>query len=405
MRLQGTNFQSLTEFDLDVSGLTVVVGPSNKGKSAIFRALRGMFRNELSSEYIRTGSNGLELTATLDGGIIIAERTPKGSTQYKINDKPFKKLNQTIPPELRAFGMNEVEVGDFTIDPIFARQNGKQFLIDSEAYTPMELNTILGAFASTEKLEAGKKAANLEITHKNAEAKTLAEEVVQAETRKALMETFDRDAEGVAQGLKRLKPDVEGLEAKKHWLMASMERQRALQPLQEVVSELSVPDMGGVERLVQARDYAVQATNSFRINKFCRRVQDGVGVAATTGMETAKLASTIQLLVGLAGLLAHHQKCDIRPLTAALGSTNEGFTKSNALTESIILLKRCRTYLDHTASLRSQLTDTDQDMNVLKAQIQETQEQMQENQKVTCPACGNRFDPSHTCEVIDARTT
>jgi hypothetical protein len=364
-----------------------------------------MFRNELPSEYIRTGSNGLELTATLDGGIIIAERTPKGSTQYKINDKPFKKLNQTIPPELRAFGMNEVEVGDFTIDPIFARQNGKQFLIDSEAYTPMELNTILGAFASTEKLEAGKKAANLEITHKNAEAKTLAEEVVQAETRKALMETFDRDAEGVAQGLKRLKPDVEGLEAKKHWLMASMERQRALQPLQEVVSELSVPDMGGVERLVQARDYAVQATNSFRINKFCRRVQDGVGVAATTGMETAKLASTIQLLVELAELLAHHQKCDIRPLTAALGSTNEGFTKSNALTESIILLKRCRTYLDHTASLRSQLTDTDQDMNVLKAQIQETQEQMQENQKVTCPACGNRFDPSHTCEVIDARTT
>src|SRR5271156_1527253 len=172
MKLQGTNFQSLQSFDLDISGLTVIVGPSNRGKSAVFRALRGLFRNELPAEYIKTGTEGLKLIATVDGTPIVAERKDGKSTTYLIGPKEFKKLAKTIPPELKAFGMNEVEVGEFTIDPIFSRQNGKQFLIDPDGYSPMELNTILGAFASTEKLEGGKKAANLEIQHKNSEAKT-----------------------------------------------------------------------------------------------------------------------------------------------------------------------------------------------------------------------------------------
>lgn len=395
MKLQGTNFQSLAEFDLDISGLTVIVGPSNKGKSAVFRALKGLFRNALPAEYIRTSTAGLELTASVDGKTVTASRRTGKSTTYVIGTKEFKKLNQAVPSELRAFGMNEVEVGDFTIDPIFSRQNGKQFLLDPEGYSPMELNTILGAFASTEKLEGGKKTANLEIVHKNSEAKTLAEEVSQMEVRKAQIEAFSRDTQGVAQGLTRLEPEVKALEVKKYWLIASMERERAFQPLQEVVSKLSVPDMRGVERLVQARSYAVQATNSFRISRLCKRVQDGVDSAATAGKEIAKLANAIQLLVELSGLLAHHQECDIKPLTVALAGAGEGFTKLNTLTESIILLKRCQTHLDQTAILREQLAGTDRDMNAIKAQ-------MQESQKVSCPKCGNRFDPSHTCEVIDA---
>src|SRR5271165_2737581 len=104
MQFKGTNFQSLAGFDLDISGLTVIVGPSNKGKSAVFRALRGLFRNELPAEYIRTATDGLELIATVGGKAIVARRSAKGSTQYEIDGKEFKKLAKTVPLELKAFG-------------------------------------------------------------------------------------------------------------------------------------------------------------------------------------------------------------------------------------------------------------------------------------------------------------
>jgi hypothetical protein len=410
MRLQGTNFQSLTGFDLDVSGLTVIVGPSNKGKSAVFRALRGLFRNELPSEYIRTNSEGLELIATMDGKTVIARRTTKGSTKYVIDGKEFAKLAKTVPPELKAFGMNEVEIGEFTIDPIFSRQNGTQFLIDPEGYSPIELNTILGAFASTEKLEAGKKTANLEIAHKNSEAKTLAGEVTQAETRKAQLELIDKDAQRIAQELQRLKPEVEMLESKEQWLLAISEWQAALLPIRETLSKLIMPDMGEVMRLSEAQAHAVQATNSFRIARFCKRVQDSVEAISAGWVVVERLAIKVQSLNELVSLRAHYQKRDVQPLTAILARIDVGFLGAKALADGIILLGQCATYIDRVVALKTQLEKVDAELaenanqqQQIRNQLQEDQEkirrQMQEEQKVVCPECGARFIPD---EVTNA---
>jgi len=45
IKLSGKNFQSWDAFDLTLAGLTVLTGPSDTGKSAIFRALKGVLRN------------------------------------------------------------------------------------------------------------------------------------------------------------------------------------------------------------------------------------------------------------------------------------------------------------------------------------------------------------------------
>src|SRR5208337_2155919 len=106
--------------------------------------------------------------------------------------------------------------------PIFAKQNGKQFLLDSDS--PMELNTILGAFASTEKLEVGKKSANLQIGQKNSEAKAFAVEIGDAESRKSELITLTAQMDEVGREFCRLEPEVLVLETKSEWLRAAVSR-------------------------------------------------------------------------------------------------------------------------------------------------------------------------------------
>ena len=95
-------------------------------------------------------------------------------------------------------------IGDFDVDPIFGRQNSAQFLIDPTAYKPTEVNAILGAFGGTEKLEHGKKEANLRKTQKDAEARTIATQIRDAEERKALLALMQTEGQAVSDALHRL---------------------------------------------------------------------------------------------------------------------------------------------------------------------------------------------------------
>jgi DNA repair ATPase RecN len=79
VKLSGRNFQSWASFDIEMDGLTVVTGPSDVGKSALFRALRGVLRNEISAEYVRDGQDEpLTVKFEWDGHTVVAKRKPKG---------------------------------------------------------------------------------------------------------------------------------------------------------------------------------------------------------------------------------------------------------------------------------------------------------------------------------------
>ena len=203
MKLTGKNFQIWRDFSLDIDKLTVLTGPSNKGKSAIFRALKGILRNELDAAYIRNPKNDpLELTLEYDGHIITATRSKKGSVKYTVDGEgdKYTKLDGAVPEPVEKLGFGDVTVGKTVVDPIFARQNSSQFLIDG--VTPAEVNAILGAFGGTEKLEIGKKQANLLVTQKNADARAYAVEIRDAEARK------DRLDKLAAKGERNIRADA-----------------------------------------------------------------------------------------------------------------------------------------------------------------------------------------------------
>ena len=112
-------------------------------------------------------------------------------------------------------------IGEFDIDPIFGRQNSPQFLIDPEAFKPSEVNAVLGAFGGTERLERGKKEANLRKSQGDSEAKALAAQIRGAEERKAALAVLKAGSEKVADRLLSAEKAVRALEAEGLWLGAA----------------------------------------------------------------------------------------------------------------------------------------------------------------------------------------
>lgn len=202
MRLEGKNYQAWEDFSLEFEGLTAIVGPSDTGKSSISRSFKGLIRNEVSADQVRIGSSGIELTLHSDKSVITLSRSPKGSSKYEIDGAKFDKLNRGLPPPILDLKMNPIKIGDIEIDPIFAGQHDNKFMLQGLGDTA--LNTILGAFSSTEKLEFGKREANSKILGFNTEAKILAKEIQEAETRKFTLEELEKKVLPVQQILIQL---------------------------------------------------------------------------------------------------------------------------------------------------------------------------------------------------------
>ncbi len=270
MKLSGKNFQPWDNFSLDIDGLTLIVGPTNKGKSSVFRSLKGILRNELDAGFVRNGQDEkMEVTLEVDGmPPIEALRSRKGTTEYRIgvdeNGKPikYKALGDSIPEPMEKLKFNRVRVGDTVMDPIFSEQNKAQFLIDTERWKPIEINTILGAFASTERLDAGKKEANARISQKNGEAKTLAEEIREAEERKGKLMALAEQTDQHAAKVTSVESIVNDSENRLSNTYEAVEHLTKLTERRRLLSELKVPDTLGAERLHSKSNLLWQAASS-----------------------------------------------------------------------------------------------------------------------------------------------
>lgn len=100
------NFQSHKELEVEFGpGVTTIVGPNDKGKSAFMRALQLVCLNKLSMSpdaYIRFGKNKLDLELVLDTGKV---RRVKGKHNlYFLNDKRLEAFGKNkVPEKVEAF--------------------------------------------------------------------------------------------------------------------------------------------------------------------------------------------------------------------------------------------------------------------------------------------------------------
>jgi DNA repair exonuclease SbcCD ATPase subunit len=388
MRLRGKNFQPWADFDIEISKLTALVGPSNKGKSSIFRALQGVLRNELPSEFVRNEQDApLEVEIEVDGHTIKAVRSRKGSTKYTIDGKEYAKLAGEVPEVIKALKFGAVEIGEFSADPIFARQNKAQFLIDADVYKPSEINAILGAFSSTERLDAGKKEANLQITQKNSEARTLAVEVRSAEERRGSLGTLVESAEPLLSTLDVIEQKIRHLQNTDTWLDEARSRRSRLQPLKAVVKALSIPDVGQVVTIGQKSTYLQQAASSAYKAKVLSKMDATTESAVSLWSDIVSLARRTRALDDAVDLLEKRTSSSLKPKVEAIIAELED-SLYGAINEQGSIK-----YIGHVLILRDRVKLKSNELKAVEQQLEAAKTEVQQG---ICPRCGKPLE--HICE-------
>lgn len=96
LKLSLENFQSISHGELLFNtGTTVIIGQSNSGKTATFRALKACLSNPSGSQrFIKDGSKQAAVTLEYEGNQITWKRTSKEST-YVINGETFYKTGNS----------------------------------------------------------------------------------------------------------------------------------------------------------------------------------------------------------------------------------------------------------------------------------------------------------------------
>jgi len=138
------NFQSLTDVNLSLSGLTVIVGASSSGKSAFIRSMRALAGNRRGTDFITHG----ERTASISvhqhgtdparaGTITLTRSTQTAPNSYTlIPDDPnhplapkaeFTKLGGDVPPEVSQF----LGIPTDQLALVIASQFDKPYLLDA----------------------------------------------------------------------------------------------------------------------------------------------------------------------------------------------------------------------------------------------------------------------------------
>lgn len=131
-QLHVRDFQSIRSMDLDLGSLTVVVGASNSGKSALLRALKALAHNSTSTSFVRAGSARTSVGArTDDGTLVVLERGPSLSKYIYAREgnapQEYPKAGMKVPQDVAdILRFPEVEG-----EPLnFAFQFDRPFLLD-----------------------------------------------------------------------------------------------------------------------------------------------------------------------------------------------------------------------------------------------------------------------------------
>jgi exonuclease SbcC len=133
VKIKIENYQSIKSAEIEVDGFTVVTGPNNSGKSALMRAVSGVFRNaplEEEGTVVRHGEDKfrVELDFGADGKVAW-EKGPKIKPTYEIDGKVLHP-GRDVPDEITALGIRPIMAGGREIWPQTAPQFDQVFLVD-----------------------------------------------------------------------------------------------------------------------------------------------------------------------------------------------------------------------------------------------------------------------------------
>lgn len=141
------NFQNHKYSELSfVPGVNVIVGPSDSGKTAIFRALTWLSTNRPAGETFRSNWGGdTSVEVRVSGHELIRRRT-KTLNEYEVDGKVEKAVGSSVPQSVSAI---------LHLDPSnWQHQHAGPYLLDN---TPGDVARQLNAAASLDKIDTAQK--------------------------------------------------------------------------------------------------------------------------------------------------------------------------------------------------------------------------------------------------------
>jgi len=148
-KVKVSNFQSVRDLELEVSGLTVVTAPTHSGKTSLVRALKALMTAQWFQEsYTRSGTNNATVTLTTPSHSIELNR--KGaSSVYTIDTESFGKIGRKVPKELNLAGFGEVTVAESHDPTVILPQIQGQFEAQyQDKIPPAAMTQLLGSFTN-----------------------------------------------------------------------------------------------------------------------------------------------------------------------------------------------------------------------------------------------------------------
>lgn len=256
LRAHVSDFQSISNVEVEFGRFTVMVGPSNSGKSAFLRALRGLLRNTVVPANVRQGTDRAVLAATFDQGEVSAERGKSLST-YRLGEEVYTKSGRTVPPDVARFIALPEIAG---IDATFAFQFDKPFLLSEPGATAA---AVIGSLTNVSVLHAAVREANrrrsevaatLKVRRTDVERYTDAlDEFRDLPQRRATLEAAEQALEAV-QSLQERRTRVAAL------LTQAVAAQERLKDLHAVEPPDVDPDLTEVDALLSRRADLLRAS-------------------------------------------------------------------------------------------------------------------------------------------------
>lgn len=226
-RLKVNNFQSISNADLELGSFTVIVGPSNSGKSALLRALRAVVRNVNSPSAVRVGHKVFTAAVEYSGHQVSIERGKSQSTYRAVlpsgSEEVYTKAGRAVPEDVQKILDLPLPEGP---DLVFSTQIDPPFLL---AETGSVAAKMLGDLTNVSKLHAAAKEANRRRLEAS-KIKSIREEDALATAQKIKIEYAD------------LLPTKTTLSEARELLESVREKARKRDRLNELLADLSMAE-------------------------------------------------------------------------------------------------------------------------------------------------------------------
>lgn len=148
-QLKATNLQKHEDITLNfIEGVNVITGPTDSGKTAIFRGLKWVLMNEGdSSKLVKHGTQKCTVSVTIDGNTVERSYSASSNT-YKLNDNLYKSFRTSVPADIAALvNMDAISIQDRRDLPFMVYYKGSETA--EQFSTMLDLNEIQTVTANT----------------------------------------------------------------------------------------------------------------------------------------------------------------------------------------------------------------------------------------------------------------